>query len=424
MVPLTDLPPDGAPISGIAAVALPDGSPLLLARTAESADMPPQSAVFTFGPGLSLGLIGAGTGVPQQVRFDWQGERFWPLLAQPLAQAAGSITAATRGQEPVQAVALEFGLRMGGAEIVEPPSGTLRFANGTAVILGQPLPAEGPRLERIATPTAARVAVHLEAEKGRASPCASYAVCEPGGTVSLDLEPALVQPLWRLDDTRYFATIAGEGVLPAIAAAATLHRRLAAHEIGLADLQPGEGFDTWEGSPLWLVLAGIAKPPALGVALSESQPRRVEVWREMDGGWLVHRDGVAHRFGSDASDDAALFRCTLFGVTPGTDMHAYARASAAMTRARRARRTVNVAARAEEAWAAVARHAASAEPDDALLAALFAGSAWQRLEEFGDTVLSRIASGDPHTIDRADGIALAVRLGRLRPEDLMETVEE
>jgi hypothetical protein len=114
----------------------------------------------------------------------------------------------------------------------------------------------------------ARIAIHVEAERGKASQGGGYAICEPGGAVPLDLALSpgarpLVQPLpplWRPDDTRCFAVIAEDGVLQPIAAAAMLYRRLAGGEIGLADLQPGEGFSTWDGSPLWLTLAGIEKP--------------------------------------------------------------------------------------------------------------------------------------------------------------------
>ena len=192
--------------------------------------------------------------------------------------------------------------------------------------------------------------------------------------VPIDLAPVAKEtPIARLDDTRALVTVEAGGASAAGLRAAALYRSLMVQRAGLSVLRPGEGFATWDGSPLWLSLAGIRKPPALGV-LTVAIPGRVQVMRAADGVWLVeHADGPwrvpsAHHHDATADDDQSLSWDVLYGITtPVPD-----RFDTAITALRFVARLAGPdGARAQEAWAMVAR-ACALVPRDAQERALHA----------------------------------------------------
>jgi hypothetical protein len=222
--------------------------------------------------------------------------------------------------------------------------------------------------------------------------------------VPLDLAPHTPRlACWRLDDTEalILTNDPGEG-----GDAAALHATLMEHAAPLALLRPGQGFTTWEGSPLWLRLAGIAKPATLGVLLAESAPARLQVMRRgdrLEATWL--RDGAVTHTRVIAAPNARPAQ--LLGdaaIMPG-----------------RARTLPGAEAlpapqlwRVQEALAAVGRlemrlALSSGQTPRHRLAAL-AGR--------GRAVLDRVLNGEVHGIDAPDGVALAMALGRLPPEPL------
>jgi hypothetical protein len=138
----------------------------------------------------------------------------------------------------------------------------------------------------------------------------------------IDIAPVSAEvPTWRLDDTQTFVTVGPAGARSAALRAADLYRGLMDRRASLAAIDPGEGFVTWEGSPLWLSLAAIHKPPGLGVLPAASAPGRVQVMRTEDGEWLVEHAGGpwraprALRHHAMAGDDEALLLDVLYGVS-------------------------------------------------------------------------------------------------------------
>jgi hypothetical protein len=190
--------------------------------------------------------------------------------------------------------------------------------------------------------------------------------------VPIDLAPlAKETPISRLDDTKTLVTMEAGGASAAALRAAALYRSLMVQRAGLSVLRPGEGFATWDGSPLWLSLAGILKPPALGV-LTVATPGRMQVMRAADGVWLVEHAGgpwrvpSAHHHDATAGDDQSLSWDVLYGITtPVPD-----RFDTAVMALRFASRMDG--ARAQEAWAMVARACALVAPHDAEERALHA----------------------------------------------------
>jgi hypothetical protein len=296
----------------------------------------------------------------------------------------------------------------------------------------------------------------------------SYAEQRP---VPIDLAPVSAEvPAWRLDDTQTLVTIGPAGAMSATRQAAGLYRNLMDGGAGLAAIRPGEGFITWEGSPLWLSLAAIRKPAELGV-LAASDPGRVQVMRTEHGEWLVEHAGGswrarrALRHDATAADDESLLLDVLYGVAAGASL------ATALRRFETARAAVRFAGsvagpagcRAQEAWAMVARccATAAAQPSGdalpsadeasaramqaalsavvdglapAVAAAPFAIAPLARdrfitaalsgdsdrvaagLRGLGRTVLDRVRRGLIDEIDPVETLALAVCLGRLTRE--------
>jgi hypothetical protein len=217
--------------------------------------------------------------------------------------------------------------------------------------------------------------------------------------VPLDLAPHVPSvACWRLDDTEALI-VTGDPTDGGKAAA--LHARLMDHAAPLALLRPGEGFATWEGSPLWLCLAGIAKPPSLGVLLAESTPARLQVMRQAQGleaTWL--RDGAVTqtRFIPAAASLPPRMLC-------GQE---FPEACALATHTARALPDP-LRWRVQEALAAAAR-----------LEIRFVGASatalrgrWMGLVPRGRAVLNRVLNGEVHGVDAMDGMALAMALDRL-----------
>ena len=270
-------------------------------------------------------------------------------------------------------------------------------------------------------------------------------------TIPLDLVPATPQATcWRIDETAALVAVGGTTVDERAAArrATALHSALFEAD-PLAALGTGEGLSTWEGSPLWLRLAGIAKPASLGVLPMEAAPCWIEIMRVEPelfsvvlsrGAWLAPRITL-HPSGSAFL--RALRTDLLYGVPPDPSGLAALESTA--------RFAPPHAWRAQEAWAALLRAQAReasrrlagvpATPittAEARLGALllagdpippangrcdrvtllavddadFAGL----LGAYGNFVLARLSEGDMTEFDSLDGLVLAQRLGRtLRP---------
>jgi hypothetical protein len=200
-------------------------------------------------------------------------------------------------------------------------------------------------------------------DSGTARDACHVVAYDEGRQVPIDLAPLSAEvPAWRLDDTRALVTVGPAGAQPASMRAAQLYRSLLDHGAGLEAVQPGEGFSTWEGSPLWLSLAAIRKPAALGV-LAVSAPGRVEVMRTEHGLWLVEHAGGpwraprALRHDPGAGDDEALLLDILYGLTAdAADTPALGRFEAARAALLFVGSMPGPAGRcAQEAWAMVAR---------------------------------------------------------------------
>jgi hypothetical protein len=280
--------------------------------------------------------------------------------------------------------------------------------------------------------------------------------------VPLDIFPARQEvACWRLDDTTALVSVEDDQAAAA-RRAATLHAELMAAGQPLAALHPGEGFATWQGSPLWLRLAGIAKPASLGVLLAESSPARVEVVRTAAQSWrtrLDRGDQGGHATAHDTAhhNDPGLCNALLYGTiaTAGSPLDAAAaRASAMAATACRAALAGAPAAqprawRSAEAWCALARSLHDVTPADhasdvalavlhghpqhsapsslapvadppALLRAVQASpaDAWRHLRALGQATLARIIVGDVRQLGRIEGLSLAMALGRLNDTPL------
>lgn len=231
--------------------------------------------------------------------------------------------------------------------------------------------------------------------------------------VAIDLAPFPAEaPAWRLDDTQARVT-AGPDRAATARRAMALHAALLDQDVGLAAIRPGEGVATWEGSPLWLHLAGIAKPAAQGVLLAESAPARLVLTRLDTASWRVERTGCPTEV---ARSQGALPPAMLYGH-PAADM-----ARPAWTALRSA---ILLAppdnTRVQEAWAAVLRgwgRVARGSADNAELSLLRTVSIGQMeaesLPAIGRAVLQRVRAGEVQDVTAGEGIALAAALGRLR----------
>ena len=187
--------------------------------------------------------------------------------------------------------------------------------------------------------------------------------------VAIDLGPAPgaaplpeeAPRLWRMDDTAALIAIGPSGPAGAIEEGMGLLARLREGRVTrLADLAPGQGIATWQGSPAHLLLGGIARVGEEGVALGESEPPRIEVIRapSEEGGWTVLRDGAASRTG-EAGEELRLVLAYGLGAPAGPhgggEGAARAREgiAAALLAMETARRTAE-AGRARQAWAGLA----------------------------------------------------------------------
>jgi len=249
--------------------------------------------------------------------------------------------------------------------------------------------------------------------------------------VPTDVAPVSAQVVaWRLDDTQALAPVGRSNPAMAAARAAELYRALMDDGTGLAAIEPGEGFITWAGSPLWLSMAGIGKPAALGV-LPAATPGRVQVIRTERGEWLVeHAGGLrpaprALRHDANAGNHEALLLDVLYGVAGTTwDSSPPRRFECALAAMRFAGGAPQPTAwRAQEAWGMAARCCAavgaqpghgSAGSDRALEAALGAvvdgpalaipsdPRAFPPLAR--DRCIAMLLSGDPNRIAAALGV--------------------
>jgi len=283
--------------------------------------------------------------------------------------------------------------------------------------------------------------------------------------VLLDVAPVEPQaPSWRLDDTQTLASIGVGGVASARERAVALYSALMEQGEGLLAVRPGEGFVTWDGSPLWLSLAGIAKPGQQGVLPNVAVPGRVQVLRTVTGEWLVehtHRlfqPSRPLRHAAASVDDDSLLSDVLYGVTTERgDSERSRRFERAVSALRFAFGLAPPARwRSAEAWASVARLCAvsAMQVDDALtppaetalqaalsvvvsglapspprdalyvpplsrdrfLKLALSGDGGQivaALKGLGRSVLDRLRRGVVDDLDRLDTLALAVCLGRL-----------
>lgn len=348
-----------------------------------------------------------------------------------------------------------------GATTQQSPVGPAPYRTGgtahTAIVQPDLSPASQVALAAAAlsafAPTSATSRVDPRSRNGSAGAdrdMVSYSERRP---VPIDLAPAVNgAPISRLDDTKTLVTVEADGASAATLRAAALYRSLMVQQAGLSVLRPGEGFTTWDGSPLWLSFAGIRKPPVLGV-LTVATPGRVQVMRSADGTWLVEHAGgpwripSIHRHDAAAGDDQSLSHDILYGVTTTAALHRF---ETAITALRFASRIAGpTGARAQEAWAMVARTCALAvaqPPRDAQDRALQASISvvldgrmappastppldrgrFVNLAQSGDptriaaglhglgqTAMDQIRQGRFDGIGPLEALALAVSLGRL-----------
>ncbi len=361
----------GAGIGAVIAVRGRGGEPVLLTRQGEGGLRTPAGAEpLVLGksavPGASLTLATGLAGPSPCVLASWHPSRDVAALAALLAAALPMAPAAVLAAEwtvPLDgAAAWGWIVAEGGAVRAGPAA-----AGSDAVFAGPPPPARVRRM------------LHLGADRrapgrGDFDAHVSHGEQRP---VAIDLSPARpATQCWRLDDTRSLVAVGSAGPQAASVRAAELYRSLLHGGATLDLLQPGEGMATWEGSPLWLALAGIGKPASLGVALNEATPARVEVLRLPDGTWHVEHAGGAYAaprrrlHGADAAESSALLTDVLYGVPEEVVGEPARRSFAGFAKARA--HTIAVRAlsperrapggdplrdvwRAREAWAAVAR---------------------------------------------------------------------
>jgi hypothetical protein len=315
---------------------------------------------------------------------------------------------------------------------------------------------------------------HADSAENAGSRLIAHAEQRP---VPIDLAPVRADvPAWRLDDTSALVTVGPDGAGSAAAQAAELYHNLIDRRTGLATIRPGQGFTTWEGSPLWLSLAAIGKPFQMGVLPAASAPGRLQVMRTEHGEWLIEHTGGpwraprALRHSATAADDEALLLDILYGFTVTAPESTTAETRSPERGARRQFEIAQAAARfagripgpagwrAREAWAMVARccAVATAQPSDdgpasvalqrmlaavvvdglasgavadpltimplgrdRAIAALLSGDPRQvaiGLRGLGRTTLDRVRQGRVDGIDPIEALALAACLGRLPRE--------
>ena len=278
------------------------------------------------------------------------------------------------------------------------PSGTIVLDTGATLAFGMVPPM---MFASVVSPSAFPL-VGLQLH-GTVTPCASPVariVHEMRRPVPIDLVPLHpAVPLWRIDDTRILVDVGPGGSQEAAQRATTLCRDLTREAPDLRLLQPGEGFSTWAGSPLWLALAGIAKPLAMGV-LPEARPPRTEVTHTADGEWLVSHAGGAvgatqrRMHARWAVDFEALLQDLLYAMpeepeTKGLDARAQTSSGSVPCRAcldgRRAPVCANVTSRCAPwrrgvVWRVTAPPLNSAAADDTAMSAAHAALAGSELD--------------------------------------------
>ncbi len=366
---------------GLVAVATETG-PLLVAMTQHGADTTKAGpAQFAFGGGVALALAAGSAELPAHAAFTWEGAgagAIRELAGHAMQEAAFALlqTLAQAGTREVAGLAVQ--LTLGGAGEA---SGAVRLADGTLLPFGGPAPAapySAAAPGRRAAPEAERSTLYLGAgnpagaDDWRAAVLGPYVGHAARRHVKLDLGEAVATPLWRLDDTHGFAALGTGDVRTATRRAKTVLQRLGAGPGRLDQLAADEGFATFDGSPLSLALSAVNKPAALGIALNETDPPRVEVLRTPGGDWVVARTGGAYaqaprlRYGALAIDEATLNLHALFGLPPGADerpprgrLGEHAAKSFMNARAKMEQAAWlpdrNTAGRLRESWAAVAR---------------------------------------------------------------------
>jgi hypothetical protein len=281
-----------------------------------------------------------------------------------------------------------------------------------AALPGRHLPPAGPMV------TLSR----RQAAGGQANGDTTFASYGERRRVPVDLAPAVpASAIWQIDDSRTLVSVGGGGAAVAALRAAELYHLLLDQGAGLSVLRPGEGFVTWDGSPLWLSLAGIGKPARLGVLLAETRPARLEVLRLEDGDWFVEHAGGGwlaprrRRHERMARDDSRFLLDLLYGLDAETDPGAGFAAAQSQQVLAAGLADRERSWRVREAWAAVARYwarlAAQGQPPGAIVTALTLAA---NVEADG-TLLAQLARGalPAAGITAEMGAALAASLGRL-----------
>ncbi len=370
-------PPAGAPVAGPAgppATARPPGQ-----AAGASPVQPPQAPQH-----------GSAAAVPELAHPAMPATAAAAALPRPPAQSASQ-----QSTDPLQTI-----VRAAWHAPSHPAAGWLALAGTTAAL--PPLPPVAASRPRHVQPLRAYrhppqpALFWVQTQAAPARRLLAYTDLRP---VPLDLAPHTpALACWRLDDTEALILTddPGEG-----ASAAALHARLMDDASPLALLRPGQGFATWEGSPLWLRLADIAKPPALGVLLAESAPARLQVMRQargLEATWL--RDGAVTQTRIIAAG-TSLPRQMLCG-------HAFPEGCAVAIHAARAL-AEPLRSRVQEAVAAAAR----LEIRLAAASGRQLHGQWTGLAARGRAVLGRVLQGEVHGLDAWDGVALAMALDRL-----------
>ncbi len=283
------------PASGLVAVQIPAGAPLLLVRHGADGLPAAQQGVKLGGAsvqaGISAGLPWVAADIRNAVLPD-AAAGLAPVLLAALPHAPAQVMEAT--------VSVPFGL--GPANWA--PCGQVVFegrAVGFGVEAGSILPGgTGGVGDAVSALQIGRARAGLRGED------LGFAVHGERRRVLIDVAPATPRAAcWRLDDTHALVTVQKGGAGSAALRAAELYHALMAGG-GLGLLNPGEGFSTWEGSPLWLALARIGKP-----VVTRRPPARDRA--QPSGGAADHGGRVAgracrRRLGRAAPDPAPAAR--------------------------------------------------------------------------------------------------------------------
>lgn len=393
---LLPLMPGQVPPPGWAALAVPSAGEPPVLLMAEAARLPDTLPSLPVAPGVTLrrdALSGALV-----VLADSTG----PLgtLAGPVAAALAEQLARLDLPDLPRGLALQVALSATaeGGMVFGGLAGTALSPDGAVRAFGAPPRAEDA--DRPATTTPAWVGstaiLHLRAGASAGSDPRAAALGERyveyvhPVPVPLDLAPgpgaaplpADTARLWRMDDTRAFVGLEGTDTQAALAEAAALHRNAVQGRLTPAELRPGTGVSTWDGSILSLAWAGIRKGAGAGVGSADAAAPRVELLRaaeNLGSGWLATRPGDGRQVVAPRPDEG-LRLFLAYGLDPtaaaggpapagAVDLATAARDgfAAALLEMERVKLAWWLppaeTARRQEAWAAIARDWAAALTD-------------------------------------------------------------